>query len=286
MESYNRDDCFATSALRDWLEAQRAAQIAAGHKIDRPPLGDGAPTEELNARQQRVKALVEKLTADIPVDAAKRDEKQSATWLLAQLLDFHRRENKATYWEGYRLAELDDDDLLDERSGLGGLKFIERLKVERNIPTDRYSFEKQETEARLDKDLYYGAEVSKFGCVVEIDPAALTIDIKKTKKTADLHPKAAYVWDSPLNPEKIADSLLRTGDWVLASAIDAPGPFRAVRDLMLRKPPRLLHGETLATLPGEGPKETSLPHRQRARPLRLRDSRPAGRRKNVSRARE
>ena len=257
MESYNRDDCFATSALRDWLEAQRAAQITAGHKIDRPPLGDGAPTEELNARQQRVKALVEKLTADIPVDAAKRDEKQSATWLLAQLLDFHRRENKATYWEGYRLAELDDDDLLDERSGLGGLKFIERLKVERNIPTDRYSFEKQETEARLDKDLYYGAEVSKFGCIVEIDPAALTIDIKKTKKTADLHPKAAYVWDSPLNPEKIADSLLRTGDWVLASAIDAPGPFRAVRDLMLRKPPRLLHGETLATLPGEGPKETA-----------------------------
>ena len=70
METYNRDDCFATSALRDWLESQRTAQIAAGHKIDRPPLGDGAPTEELNARQQRVKALVKKLTADIPVDAA------------------------------------------------------------------------------------------------------------------------------------------------------------------------------------------------------------------------
>ena len=26
---------------------------------------------------------------------------------------------------------------------------------------------------------------------------------------------------------------------------------------MLRKPPRLIHGETLATLPGEGPKETA-----------------------------
>ncbi len=111
MESYNRDDCFATSALRDWLESERSTQIAAGHKIDRPPLGDGAPTEELNARQQRVKALVEKLTAGIPVDPAERDEKQSATWLLAQLLDFHRRENKATYWEGFRLADLDDDEL-------------------------------------------------------------------------------------------------------------------------------------------------------------------------------
>src|SRR5580692_3983249 len=121
MEAYNRDDCFATSALRDWLEAQRAAQIAAGHKIDRPPLGDGAPTEELDARQKRVQALVEGLTAGIPVDATERDEKQSATWLLAQLLDFHRRENKATYWEGFRLAELDDDDLLDDRAGIAGL---------------------------------------------------------------------------------------------------------------------------------------------------------------------
>ena len=47
MESYNRDDCFATSALRDWLESERAAQIAAGHKIDRPPLADGAAPEEV-----------------------------------------------------------------------------------------------------------------------------------------------------------------------------------------------------------------------------------------------
>jgi predicted RecB family nuclease len=257
MESYNRDDCFATSALRDWLESQRTARIAAGDKIDRPPLGDGAPTEELDARQKRVQELVKKLTADIPPDAAKRDDKQAATWLLAQLLDFHRRENKATYWEGFRLGDLDDDDLLDERAGISGLKFKERLKVERNIPTDRYSFERQETEARVDKDLYYGAEVSKFGCVVDVDLAALTIDVKKTKKTAEVHPAAAYVWDSPLNPEKIADSLLRTGDWVLASAIDAPGPFRALRDLLLQKPPRLLHGETLGALPKEETKETA-----------------------------
>jgi uncharacterized protein len=256
MENYNRDDCFATSALRDWLESERATQIAAGHKIDRPPVEDGAPTEELDARQKRVQALVANLTADIPVDALERDEKQSATWLLAQLLDFHRRENKATYWEGFRLADMDDDDLLDERAGIAGLKFVKRV-VDKNIPTDRYSFEKQETEARADKDLYYGKERSRLGCVVEIDLAGLTIDVKKMKKTADVHPTSAYVWDAPINADKIADSLLRTGDWVLASAIDAPGQFRAVRDLMLRKPPRLLHGETLAPLPLEEPKATA-----------------------------
>ena len=152
---------------------------------------------------------------------------------------------------------MDDDDLLDDRAGLGGLKFVERLKVERNIPTDRYSFEKQETEARVDKDLYYGAEVSKFGCIVEIDPAALTIDIKKTRKTADVHPKAAYVWDSPINPDKIADSLLRTGDWVLASSIDAPGRLRAVRDLLCANRRVSSTAKRWNPLPGEGPKATA-----------------------------
>jgi predicted RecB family nuclease len=255
METYNRDDCFATSALRDWLESERAKQIAAGHKIERPPVEDGAPTEELDARQKRVQALVEKLTAGIPVDPAERDEKRSGTWLLAQLLDFHRRENKATWWEGFRLADLDDDELLDERAGLAGLIFKERLKVERNIPTDRYTFVKQDTEVRCDKDVYRQGE--RIGCVVDVDLAALTIDIKKMKKTAELHPPALYAWDSPINPDKIADSLLRTGDWVLASSIDAPGQLRAVRDLLLRKPPRLLHGETLKALPEEKPKETA-----------------------------
>jgi predicted RecB family nuclease len=255
MESYNRDDCFATSALRDWLESERSKQIAAGRKIDRPPIENGAPTEELNARQQRVKVLVEKLTAGIPVDPAERDEKQSATWLLAQLLDFHRRENKATWWEGFRLEDLDDDELLDERAGLAGLTFKEQLKVDRNIPTDRYIFVKQDTEVRCDKDVYRQGE--RFGCVVDVDLAALTIDIKKMKKNAEFHPSAVYVWDAPINADKIADSLLRTGDWVLASAIDAPGKLRAVRDLLLRKPPRLKRGETLAPLPGEGPKATA-----------------------------
>jgi predicted RecB family nuclease len=255
MESYNRDDCFATSALRDWLESRRTTQIAAGHKIERPPVADGAPTEDLDARQKRVATLVEKLTENIPVDPSQRDDKQSATWLLAQLLDFHRRENKATWWEGFRLADLDDDELLDDRAGLAGLNFAERVAIDKKIPTDRYSFAKQETEVRCDKDVYHKGE--RFGCVVDVDLAALTIDIKKMKKNAEFHPAAIYAWDSPVNVDKHADSLLRVGDWVDAGAIDAPGQFRAIRDLLLRKPPRLLRGETLAPLPSEEPKVTA-----------------------------
>jgi len=170
-------------------------------------------------------------------------------------LDWHRRENKATYWEGYRLADLDEQELLEERSGLAGLKFIKRLLIERSIPVDRYSFAKQETEARCEKDLYYKGE--KFGCVIAIDVVGRTIDVKKTKKTAGLHPPAVYVWDRPFDVKEHAEALYRIGAWVARNGIDKAGPYRAGRDLLLRRPPRLVVGETLKALASETPENTA-----------------------------
>jgi predicted RecB family nuclease len=255
LEGYNGEDCLSTAAMRDWLEQQRKRLVDGGASIARPKIGDGAPTEELDARLKRVAALTAELTAGIPVDPAERTPEQSAVWLLAQLLDWHRRESKATYWEGFRLAELDDNELLEDRAGLAGLRFVKRLALDRKIAVDRYGFEKQETEVRCDKDVYYRGE--RFGCVAAVDLAEMTVDIKKTKKTAEMHPTALYAWDRPVTVDSHADSLLRTGDWVSQHGIDAPGQFRAIRDLLLRKAPRLLFGEAIAPLLGEETKETA-----------------------------
>src|SRR5215467_859803 len=251
MEGYNREDCESTARLRDWLEGERAKLVRKGHGIDRPTAGDPEPPEELNERQQRVKALAERLTADLPVDRGERSERQQAQWLLAQLLDWHRREDKATYWEKFRLADLDDDELLEEKSAVGGLRFLDRLKVDGKIPTDRYRFEKQETEAREEDDLYFGLE--KFGSVVAIDFAARTVDIKKTRKTAELHPAAVYVWDRPYNVDEQKDAIFRIGEFVAEAGIDSEGAYRAARDLLLRQPPRLQQGQTVRPLALETP---------------------------------
>ena len=60
------------------------------------------------------------------------------------MLEFHRREDKVTWWEFYRLRDLaDEDDLLDERAVVTGLKFVKRTppKGKRaKAPTDRYSY--------------------------------------------------------------------------------------------------------------------------------------------------
>jgi len=255
MEGYNREDCVSTAKLREWLEACRKTLLRSGTEVPRFVDRDEAPSEELDERQRRVAALVERLTDGIPTDFQARTNDQQARWLLGQLEDWHRREDKATYWEGYRLADLDDADLLEDRAGLAGLRFLGRLEVERKIPVDRYSFEKQETEARAEKELY--AKGEKFGTVVEIDMAERTVDIKKTKKTEGMHPTAVYVWDRPLSVKEHAEALFRIGEWVAANGIEAPGRYRAGRDLLLRKRPRLEKGETLEPRAGESPQGTA-----------------------------
>ncbi len=255
LEGYNGEDCASTAALRDWLEGERQRLVDSGTAIARPAIGDGAPSEELDERQKRVAALVAQLVDGVSVDPTNRSDEDAARWMLAQLLDWHRRENKASWWEGYRLADLDDEDLMDERAGMAGLRFVDRVSVERKVPVDRYAFEKQETEVRAEKDVYHRGE--KIGCVFAVDLVQRTMDIKKTKKTADLHPSSVYVWDRPFGVSEHAESLLRIGDWVKDNGVDGAGSYRAVRDLLLRRPPRLLGGEMVAELPGEETKLTA-----------------------------
>jgi hypothetical protein len=255
MESYNADDCFSTARMRDWLEERRAELINRGEKIERPVSGEEAPSEELDERQKRVAALVEKLSADVPADLKDRSEEQQARWLLAQLLDWHRRENKATWWEGFRLADLDEEELVEERAGLAGLTFVKRLKCDRGIAVDRYTFERQETEARVERDAYRKGE--RFGQIVAVDVAKRTVDIKKTRKMMEMHPRAMYLWERPFEVKEHAEALFRIGSWVAKNGLEGEGRYRAARDLMLRHAPRLLGGETLAPLPGEEPRETA-----------------------------
>ena len=108
---------------------------------------------------------------------------------------------------------------------------------------------------RVGKDLYFGDE--KIGEVAAIDHANGVVEIKKTKKTADVHPATVYMWDSPLPTDGQAGSLYRIGQWVAANGVDALGRYRAGRDLLLRKPPLLLEGEKLQPLASEKPENTA-----------------------------
>src|SRR6266850_2382348 len=249
MEGYNAEDCVSAARLRDWLEGEREKLVASGIEVRRLPEKSGDPSEKLKDKLDRVAALTELLSAGIPADPAARTEEQAARWLLAQLLSWHRREDKRAWQDGYRYAEMHDADLLDERVGLTRMSFVERVQSGRQVPTDRYSFEPQRSNVRAGKVLYYGDE--KFGEVVTIDLAKGVVDIKKTKKTAEVHPPTVYTWSAPLPTDSQAGSLYRIGAWAAENGVDAAGRYRAGRDLLLRRPPRLINGEKLQQLASE-----------------------------------
>jgi predicted RecB family nuclease len=249
LEGYNSEDCFSATKLRDWLEEEREKLMASGVEVPRLPEKSGDPSEKLKEKLDRVAALTELLSSEIPADPAARTEEQAARWLLAQLLSWHRREDKRAWQDGYRYAEMNDEDLVDERVGLTRMSFLERAVSGRQVPTDRYSFEPQRNNVRAGKELYYGDD--KFGEVVTIDQTKGVVDVKKTKKTAEMHPPTVYMWKAPLNTDAQAGSLYRIGAWVAENGIDAPGCYRAGRDLLLRRPPRLIKGEKLERLASE-----------------------------------
>jgi hypothetical protein len=48
---------------------------------------------------------------------------------LAQILEWHRREDKVEWWEYFRLNAMAEEDLLDERAGIAGLLFERRVET-------------------------------------------------------------------------------------------------------------------------------------------------------------
>lgn len=234
---YNRDDCASTRALRDWLEGVRGGLIAQGKTIDRPQPKAAEIGEDLSAWKRRVAGLVARLTGDVPDDVAERSPEQQARWLLAQLIDFFGRENKAVWWEYFRLSDLPAEDLLHERAGLGGLTFLSLVGGTAKAPIHRYRFTAQETDVRADDDLR-SVGGDKLGSVVAISDDDRTIDIKKRQDTAGFHPEAVFAHKF-IDNQVLAESVFRIGEYVADHGIVGPGAYRAARDLLLKVAPRL-----------------------------------------------
>ena len=246
---YNQDDCNSTRALRDWLEAQRAVVIAQGANVPRPTPPDAAPSEALTERQLKIAELIARLTADVPADKLTRTDEQHARWLLAHTLDWHRREQKAVWWEYFRLSDLSAEDLVDERAGLSGLTFIGPQGGTTKAPIHRYSFPPQETEMRGAEDLNLQGG-AKLGSVHAISVEGRWVDIKKRMDSAALHPEAVFS-HKVVNADVLADALFRIGTSVAAHGMEGPGPFLAARDLLLRIAPRI--GDQAVQQDGELP---------------------------------
>lgn len=233
---YNRDDCLSASRLRDWLERLRDQAIESGMAIERPAPREADASEELDERQQRVAALVARLTADVPADPTLRNLEQQARWVLAYSLDWHRRELKPAIWEKHRLAELPEDELIDERAAVTGLTPEGVIGGTTKAPICRYRFPPQDVDLRTDTTFYVAGTTESFGDLDDYSLADRTLDIKKRSKMASTHPSAIY-GIKIIDPGVIPETLFRIAEHVSNHGLIGNDQYQAARDLLLRRSP-------------------------------------------------
>jgi uncharacterized protein len=240
VERYNREDCVSAEKLRDWLEALRSEAEARGAALPRPELKDGAPSETIEETADQTRAVMEALLAGVPPDPEARSAEEYARWLLAHLLEWHRREEKAAWWEYFRLRDLPLDEYADERSALAGLEVVAVVGGTPKRPVVRYAFPAQDHDVRRGDEVCM-PEGACIGTVEDLDLGARTVDVQHAGKWADERPAHVFVRRN-VPPGSKPAALLELGRWVAEHGIDAPGAWRAARDLLLRHRPRLVPG--------------------------------------------
>jgi uncharacterized protein len=221
-----------------------------GTSIPRPQLRSGTPGDDLEAQLTEIAVLKERLLAGLPEQESEWTNEHRARWLLAQLLEWHRREDKSMWWEYYRLCTLSDDELIEDKNALGGLVYVGVVEETKRSHIHRYEFPVQDHSIDRALEVHDPDAESSAGTLVKIDELSRTIDLKRGKKSEKLHP-TALIPHNYIDSDKQVESLMRISRWVVENGIsNEANIFQAARDALLHCAPRIT-GTTVETLSAE-----------------------------------
>lgn len=240
---YNEADCRSLVGLRNWLEVRRSELENETGELPRPPVLDGKQDLESAEARTEVQDLVDALVAGVPVHPSDRADEEQARWLLAQLLEWHRREEKSDWWAYYERQKQTTQDLLEDRDTIAGLEFDEIDGGIKQSYFFRYSFPDQET--KLDRgaaviDIYTEANA---GTVSDIDFESRKVWLKRGKQWSGEHPIVIGPGAPPRTTGQ-RNALKR----LARDVIDGGASYEAAKALLRRRMPSasgLAEGEPL-----------------------------------------
>lgn len=255
VQQYNQDDCLATKALHEFLEELYQQEKQKGEPLSRPDLKEGEGSDDVKARDIETQEMFKLLVAGLSGERSLWSEQDKAKWLLANLIDYYRREEKSAWWEFFRLQDLSPQDLVNERKAISGLNLVGTHKDSKRVPIHNYKFPLQEISVKNGSDVFseFGLKV---GSIYEIALESGYVSIKKTGNTSDIHPKAVYS-NELVSSKVLEDSLLKFIRYLIGNGLGGNGTYDAGKDLLMRRPPRLSEG-TMAFQVGEDTFQRSL----------------------------
>jgi uncharacterized protein len=270
--AYNEDDCRSTLALRDWLE-ERRFELAdrMGLDLPRPVAEEPAGTAEDDEVAQVRAGLLDGL----PEDRAEWTVEQGARALLADLLDWHRREAKPAWWRYFQVRTLSPSELVGEPDALGQLSGGEVVGEVKRSKILRFSFPPQEYKFKA-KDTADDPLTGRGWTIWDLDDENGIIELKVSKGYDGALPEA-LVEGSPVDTKVLAARLLDLGRRVIGEGISGrdaatalllrlgplgavagvgSGPLRGDDEPVTAAAVRLVLGLQGACLPIQGPPGT------------------------------
>jgi predicted RecB family nuclease len=241
IERYNEEDCVSTWRLRNWLEDRRAEVLERfGVPAEPPaPVAVAEPNAAQAAIRAETAALARALMEGVPPEPAQRSPDQYALWLLAQLLDWHRREARSQWWDYFRRHKLTDEELVADSEAIGSLRYDGEVGQVRRSVVHRYRFDPTQLhKISVGQSPHDPRTLKPAGTVEAIDNLTGTLDLARAAGSPVPHP-TSLVPEGPRATNEQRMAIARVARRAVDSGLDDMGPFRHLGDLLRRHAPRV-----------------------------------------------
>ncbi len=235
IEAYNREDCESTFELHEWLEGIRPRarkKLGALAEWRGPPKDE--PVTENRAEEDRLIAdLKRQLLDGVPEDLEGASADQKARWLLAQLLDYHRREDKPAWWRYYDRQQMTTEELIEDTDSLGGLvpESPEPVGTIRQSYLYALKYPPQDHALRTGQPAYIYGEDRKTIAVGDVEQDHIFVR-RGTGRASEPLPRALFPVET-VGTRGLAEALQRVAT---ALVQDEDSQYLAGRDILLGKP--------------------------------------------------
>ncbi len=210
--AYNREDCLSTLELHRWLLGLR------------PDIAWRVPPEQREPSEEAVERQTER--GRVHAELLAGAEEGEPRWLLAQLLDYHRREGRPQWWAYFHNLTLDPEELEDSSETIGGLEPVgEPVQVKQSY---EYTLSFPAQEHKIGGPAVDPA--TEKGYTVRVDDERGTVTFQRAIALAAEPLPKALIPPKPLPTWTQRDAVLRFAKSMFS--------YPALVEILERRPPR------------------------------------------------
>ena len=225
IRDYNEDDCKSTLELLIWLR-----KVAAENGITIP---SAAPITITG--QTLPKELSPEVIARLEVIQNLRKQADYASLVLADLVDFHRREEKPMWWRMFDRTKATSEELHDDASCIEGLQVVGAPATEKQSLVQTYQFDPaQECKLSSDSTVMFAHNLDAKFTLLELDTINGELKLKISKRTLT---------------EKLGGNFPRSGSLIPYEYISAKQIQLALTEIAIKHVDKNTH-ESIASLIG------------------------------------